>query len=174
MRGLLCAVALLAHVSTLSAQELTANDTSAILAAVLSHYRTVNGPIVQMARTIACGDPRYTGPARLAQGRPCSSAGVDTVLARYAEANSVELVAVGTELPRCRWSQEDEAAARRGLRLDLMAPDIADGRVRASIMVRCGAIVRDSERGFVHSVQYEMRQEDGAWRVVRVLSSLIT
>jgi hypothetical protein len=173
MRTVLLALTILSSAATLRAQELTANDTSAILAAVLNEYRTSNGPIVQIARTVACGDPRYTGPARLAENRPCRSMAIDSVLSRYAAAHEVELVDVGADVPTCRWS-EDDSTERRGLRLDLMAPDAVEGQVRAGILVRCRATVRGMARGFAHGVRYEVKKEGEVWRVTRVLSSMIT
>jgi hypothetical protein len=154
-------------------QQLAADDTSGVLAAVLSHYRTVNGPIVQIARTVACGDPRYTGQARLAENLPCRSAGIDSVISQYAAMHAVDLIDVTGEVPPCRWSEES-SSNRQGLRLELMAPDITDGVVRAGVLVRCQAVVRGSVRGFMHGVIYEMKQEEGAWKVARIISSMIT
>jgi hypothetical protein len=159
--------------ATAHAQDLSATDTTQILAAVLAEFRTPNGPIVRIVPDVPCAGDRGM-PGVLPGGRhSCRSPATDAAVLKHAADRALELSSFEEPFPFCGWSGI-EAEAANGVRLHLRPIRIVDDELRAGVVIRCRGYPGQPERQFIHDVEYGLARHDGGWRIVRVALQLIT
>jgi hypothetical protein len=146
-------------------------DTAGLVAAMLRDYTTPNGPIVQIVRSLRCGDAEGGGW----QGRParCTTAAADSVIAEYANKHNIDVVGGDGPDPTCRWSSA-ETSGRRGLRLALHTPGNYREQLAVGLQTTCTSSGPRGMSGFFHSVVWSVVLLDGRWQLGKIIGGMIT
>jgi hypothetical protein len=145
-------------------------DTAGLLAAALEAYQTPNGPVVEIAATLRCREPGAPdGPGREYR---CSTPAVDSMIQAYARRHQLMVAPEGAPIPQCRWSPA--AVDRKGLLVELQAPQTYEKTLAVGLSVTCVGYSRSPERPFFEIVFWEVIYGEGRWKLGRILFSLVT
>jgi hypothetical protein len=171
LRFTLCAALMSALLVTEIDAQAVPLDTAGLMSAMLKEYRTPNGPIVEIAAMLRCGDARLGGW----QGRSdrCTTTTADSVIVAHAREHDLTVVKDDDPMPQCRWSSGD-LTGKRGLRVELHAPAMFGDVLAVGLTAKCIGTSRSERNGFFHSVVWEIGVRDGAWKLIRIKSAIIT
>lgn len=150
--------------------QLSAADTTAIVAAAMNYFATSNGPVVAVSMKLSCSPqitPRCSAPESVLE----SAAGL-AAIESYASQRGVRLSTSSPNRIPCRWS--DSTAAEKGLGLSVSVPNIQENRVQVGVAVSCVGSRRDAGEGFFEGFVYHMEFADGKWKVKAIISGVVT
>jgi hypothetical protein len=150
--------------------QMSAADTTAIVAAAMNYFATSNGPVVAVSTRLSCSPqvtPRCSGGEYLLE-----SAAAFAAIESYASQRGVRLVTSYQNRIPCRWS--DSTAAETGVGLSVLVPHIRENRVQVGISVSCVGSRRDPGEGFFEGFVYHMELVDGKWKVKATISGVVT
>jgi hypothetical protein len=145
-------------------------DTAGLLVAALEAYQTPNGPIIEIAATLRCREPSARdGPGREYR---CSTPAVDSMIQAYARRHHLRVASEGAPIPQCRWSPA--AVERKGLLVELQAPQTYEKTLVVGLSVTCIGYSRSPERQFFEIVFWEVIYGEGRWKLGAILFTLVT